>query len=166
MRNRGIPHDELVWFDFGGGSGEWRVHTQTKLFGSVEAIIDSDDSEDGLTPIQQASLDMIRNLDPSIHESLDRALRAYGKRYLGDEFDLIDEDDIYFACDCVEIPRLRDSTDTYALLIADSGVDEEHGVYFVVRNGDVLGCCHRNAADDGFDWDETDVLDTLTSEDA
>lgn len=70
MRNRGIPHDELTWCDNGIGGGDWVLHTNTEIFGSVQVTIPVMSNSLPLRDIQQRSLQMLRELPKSLKPSM------------------------------------------------------------------------------------------------
>ncbi len=157
MRNRGIPHEQLQWHDNGNGTGSWEIHVHCDLLGSVKVDIPSRDS-DGLTPMQEKCLQLVRDLAPELKPALNESLKRYAVAYCGAE---PDEDDLYFTCEFASVPYLEHANAPYVFLHADSPVDEEHGVCFLIRNHDVLCCCHGDASLQFDGWDNTAALDAL-----
>jgi hypothetical protein len=160
MRNHGVPHDELQWCDNGNGTGSWEIHVRCKLLGSVKVDIPSRTSE-ALTPTQERCLQLVRDLTPDIKPALTNALRKYAVAYTGAEPDV---DDLYFTCDFASVPYLEHADMAYVFLYADSPVDDEHGVCFLMRDQDVLCCCHGDESLQFNGWDNTDALDELPNE--
>ncbi len=160
MRNRGIPHDTPIWVDNGNGTGSWVVHTKTQLFGSVQVDIPGKSNSETLTDVQQRSLDMLRDLPTKLKPMLFAALRRYASEYLDDNFD---DDDCTLSCDNASVPYLHESKTPYIFLNADSNIDDEHGVCFLIRDGDVISCCHGDASLEFLGWDATDDLDELAN---
>jgi hypothetical protein len=158
MRNRGIPRDKLIWNDNGVGGGSWTIHTTTELFGSVQVDIPCKTPDSGLTEIQKRSLQMLRELPKSLRPALIDALRRYAVRYLGED---PNPEDCKFSCDNASIPALHEAPNAYAFLNASSDIDKEHGVCFLIRNGEVLACCHGDTSLCVENWDATDELDAL-----
>ena len=157
MRNHGIAHGELQWHDNGNGTGLWVIHVRCELFGSVKVNIPSRRSE-GLTPTQERCLQLVRSLTPDKRGALTEALRQYAITHTGDE---PDDDDLRFSCDNASVPYLEHADTPYVYLNADSPIDEEHGVCFLIRDGEVLCCCHGDESLEFNDWDDTDLLDEL-----
>ncbi len=158
MLNRGIPHDELTWNDAGNGGGSWTIYIDTELFGSVRVDIPAKTRGAELTEVQRRSLDMLRTLPKTLRPALIEALRRYALEYLGDDFE---PDDCTFSCDNASVPYLHESQSAYVFLNASSDIDDEHGVCFLVRDGDVVACCHGDESLEFYDWDATDALDAL-----
>ncbi len=158
MRNNGIPHDVLTWYNSGNGGGQWTIHTDTQLFGSVLVTIPAKTQAADLTDAQRRSLEMLRTLSKDLRPKLIDALRKYAKEYLGDKFD---QNDCDFFCDNASVPNIHASQATYVFLNASSDIDDEHGVCFLIRDGDVLACCHGDESLDFLEWDATDELDAL-----
>ncbi len=157
MRNRGIPHEQLQWRDSGDGAGSWEIHVRCELFGSVKVDIPSRHS-DGLTPIQEKCLQLVRDLAPDRKPALNDALRKYAMAYLGAQSH---GDDLYFTCEFASVPYLENSDTPYVFLYADSPVDDEHGVCFLLRDRRVLCCCHGDESLQFDGWDNTESLDEL-----
>ena len=160
MRNRGIPHDELRWRDNANGTGSWEIHVQCDLLGSVKVDVPSRNPE-GLTPIQEKCLQLVRNLTPDLRRTITDALRKYAVAYAGTE---PDEDDLSFLCEFASVPYLERADTPYVFLYADSPVDDEHGVCFLIRDGDVLCCCHGDQSLQFEGWDNTEALDELSED--
>ena len=158
MLNRGITHDQPIWNDAGDGRGFWTIHTNTELFGSVQVEIPAKPDATELTDSQRRSLDMLRNLPKSLRLTMVDALKRYARRYLGDCYDPNECD---FFCNSASIPYLYKSKPSYVFLNASSDVDEDHGVCFLIRDGDVLACCHSDESFEFYGWDATDDLDAL-----
>lgn len=161
MLNRGIPHDELTWNDAGNGGGSWTIHVNTELFGSVQVDIPAKTKAEDLTDVQRRSLDMLRKLPKTIRPALIDALRKYAIEYRGNDFD---PDDCTFSCDNASIPYLNESKTAYVFLNASSEIDDEHGVCFLIRNGDVVACCHGDESLEFYGWDSIDDLDALAQD--
>lgn len=158
MRNRGIPHDVLTWNDNESGGGSWLIHTNTELFGSVQVDIPAKSRSDTLTEIQQRSLQMLRELPKALRASLTDSLRRYALQYMGEE---LSAEECTLSCDNASIPYLHDANTPYAFLNADSDIDEEHGVCFLIRDGVAIACCHGDESLEFYGWDATDELDAL-----
>ena len=86
------------------------------------------------------------------------ALRRYAVTYTGET---PADDDLDFTCEYASVPALEHADTPYVFLYADSPVDQEHGVCFLVRDSDVLCCCHGDMSLQFFGWDNTDALDEL-----
>lgn len=161
MLNRGIQHDELTWNDAGNNRGSWAIHVNTELFGSVQVDVPAKMKTEVLADVQRRSLDMLRTLPKTIRPALIDALRKYALEYVGDDFD---SDDCTFSCDNASVPYLHESRSTYVFLNASSDVDDEHGVCFLLRDGDVVACCHGDISLEFYGWDATDELDALAQD--
>ena len=111
-----------------------------------------------LTEIQQRSLQMLRELPKALRSSLADSLQQYALQYSGEA---PDADGWRISCDNASIPYLHDAKTPYVFLNADADIEEEHGVCFLVRSGDVIACCHGDQSLEFFGWDATDELDAL-----
>ena len=160
MRNCGIPHDELQWHDNGNGTGSWEIHVRCNLLGSVKVDIPSRNSE-GLTPLQEKCLQLVRDLTPAIEPALIDSLRRFANSYSASQ---PDENDLSFLSDFASVPYLEHADTPYVFLHADSAIEEEHGVCFLIRGEIVLCCCHGDEALQFEGWDNTEVLDEMADD--
>ncbi|WP_197441633.1 hypothetical protein [Thalassoglobus neptunius] len=128
------------------------------MFGSVQVDIPAKSKSDALTEIQQRSLQMLRELPKALRSSLTDSVRQYALQCTGEE---PKAEECNFSCDNASIPYLHDAKTPYVFLNADSDIDEEHGVCFLIRDGAVIACCHGDESLEFFGWDSTDELDAL-----
>ena len=159
MRDRGIPHDQLVWVDQENGGGTWIIHTTTILFGSVQVQIPAKSGAASLTDVQQRSVQMLRELPKSAEQFLVESLKRYASEFL--DTDINTDVAFTFLCDNASVPYLQESSVPYIFLNASSDVDEDHGVCFLIRDGKVITCCHGDESLQFLGWDATDELDAL-----
>ncbi|WP_145179701.1 hypothetical protein [Gimesia aquarii] len=160
MRNHDIPHDELQWRDNGNGTGSWEIYVRCDLIGSVKVDIPSRHS-DGLTRTQEKCLQLVRDLTPKMKPALTECLRKYAIAYLSAD---LDEDELSFVSEYASVPYLEHTDTPYVFLYADSPVDDEHGVCFLIRDRDVLCCCHGDESLQFNGWDNTAALDELAED--
>lgn len=108
--------------------------------------------------MQNRSLEVIRSLSESQRQSFQAALERYAQNYCGD---LFSTEDLTFSCDFALVPYLEHAPVPYIFLNADSPVDDEHGVCFLLRNDSVLCCCHGDMSLEFFGWDNIESLEEI-----
>ena len=115
-------------------------------YGTARVIIATDGEASPPTERQLAAVRLIGILPRSVREELRRDVKRYATEYLPfDELEDLVEDDFDISFDLALIPRLRDAKDTYFFMSGYSdGIDEEHGVAFLCRNGDTFRVCHTD----------------------
>ena len=160
MRNRGIERETLIWNNAGNGSGSWTIHTHSSLFGMVQVDIPAKRKTGSLTHCQVRCLEMLRTFPSTMRVSTANALGNYAKRVSGED----NAPDLNFVCDNASVPYLDESDTPYIFLNVSSDVDEEHGVCFLVRDGELVGCFPGDVSLEFFGWDSTEELDALTDE--
>lgn len=148
----------MIWQDDGNGSGSWRVNVDCELFGSITVDIPSRDAR-SLTPVQQQCLQIIRSLTENQRSSFLDALAKYALHYCGE---LPDASDLTITCNHASVPYLAHVQTPYLFLDADSSVDQEHGVCFLMRDQHVLCCCHGDMSLDFFGWDAIEELESIS----
>lgn len=160
IRMQHRTHDQLQWHDHNHDTGAWQIYVRCQLLGSVKVDIPSR-NPDGLTPTQDKCLQMVRDLSQEINPVLIDALRNYALAIWGTE---PTTEDLSFTCEHVSVPYLEHADTLYVFLDANSPVDEEHGVCFLIRDGNVV-CCHHGDTSLQFEgWDNTGALDELADD--
>ncbi len=159
-RSDGVQHEQLYWRESGNDTGSWEVLVRCDLLGFVKVDIPSRNPE-GLTPTQERCLQLVRSLKADQKPALTDSLRRYAAVFFDSASD---EDDLSFSSEFAAVPYLEHAETPYVFLYADSPVDDEHGVCFLIRDGEVLCCCHGDQMLEFVGWDNTDALDSLAEE--
>jgi hypothetical protein len=141
----------------------WTAWVVCPAYGTIRVIIQSDGEACPPTERQFAALRLIGALPRSVREELRRDVKRYATGYLPlDELEDLVEDDFDIAFDLALIPRLRDAKDTYFFMSGYSdGIDAEHGVAFLCRNGDRFCVCHTDFMYATYSYDDTAELERV-----
>jgi len=141
-------------YDFTWDDGFWVTNRHVPfLCREVEIVVVPEDLEEARpTHRQIAAIDALDDVPDSIVKRLNDAADGHRRR-IHDLIDLAEEGlgDIcreniadYFEIDEIVIPPLGDCARVYHFLSADCDWEPEHGLEFLLRDGEVVSCTNQD----------------------
>jgi len=122
----------------------WEVEGGRSLFGLDLGVYIVTERDEEPTPRQLESIESIDSLSTELWSNLCDQARSYFERIksatnAGANVDMRKIDD-HFKLKDVLIPEIGDCADDYLVLSGECDWEEEHGIQFLLENGNVLHC--------------------------